>query len=133
MTITIHRQSRMQRIAVSLLVSAVAVVAAIQISGTVTEDSGSPAHVADPAPASNPWIRLQQVQDNFLTPRAIVAEEAQKRAFLEVQDAYLPPAVATPSTAGQRAFLEVQDDFLPPETPQPAEGNAIRLGLSVPQ
>lgn len=136
MTIAIHRQSRMQQIAVSLLMAAtlaVVTVAAIQNSGRVTEDSGSPAHVADPAQVSNPWIRLQRVQDDFLTPRAIVAEGAAKRAFLESQDAYLPPAAATSPTAGQRAFLEVQDDFLPPEAPQPARDDAIRIGISAPQ
>jgi len=120
MTIAIHRQSRMQRIALSLGVAAtlaVVAVAAIQNSARVAEDSGSPVYVADPAQVSNPWISLQRVQDDFLTPRAIVAEGAAKRAFLESQDAYLPPAAATSPTAGQRAFLEVQDDFLPLEMP----------------
>jgi len=52
MTIAIHRQSRMQRIALSLGVAATlagVAVAAIQNSARVTEDSGSPVYVADPA------------------------------------------------------------------------------------
>ena len=69
---------------------------------------GEPRLRRRPSQVSNPWISLQRVQDDFLTPRAIVAEGAAKRAF-----------------------LEVQDDFLPLEMPQPARDDAIRIGISV--
>jgi hypothetical protein len=80
--------------------------------------------------------QFRAIQDGYLPPRSILAEQAKVDVYLSLQDGYLPPSVAASSTRRAEAFLAMQDGYLPPadwvDGFEP-RGGSIRLGANEPQ
>jgi hypothetical protein len=132
MTIAIHRQPRFQKVLVAFGLAgvlAVATVSAVEMAGTESHDTV--ARVQHRVPGGREPAQLNPVQDGYLTPSVIVAEQAAATALLRLQDGYLPPSAAP---VGEAAFIAIQDGYLAPEGwATPVEDDTIRLGAVWPQ
>ena len=118
MTITIHQPVRRTRLAISLGLAAILLVAAFAISQNTDTEIGAPVALT-PVESSETQqfiVRLQSLQDNYLPPTATSASAWVR--IQSLQDNYLPPAVTTASAWMRLESL--QDGYLPPSATEPS-------------
>ncbi|MEX1124213.1 MAG: hypothetical protein WEE53_00985 [Acidimicrobiia bacterium] len=138
MTTAIHQEPRFHKMLLALgLVLVVGIGIATQFRGEPDAAGGDRAATPPArAEATVSGDQFRAIQDGYLPPRAILAEQAKVDAYLSLQDGYVPPSVAASSNRQAEAFLAIQDGYLPPadwvDGSEP-RGGSIRLGANEPQ
>ena len=138
MTTAIHQEPKFHKMLLTFgLVLVVCIGIAIQFRGG--PDAADTDRAATPpvrAEATVSGDQFRAIQDGYLPPRSILAEQAKVDAYLGLQDGYLPRSTAASSTRQAEAFLAIQDGYLPPadwvDGSEP-RGGSIRLGANEPQ
>ena len=99
MTLTIHRQGWLQRLAISLGLAAILASRICAIQNTSTEPAAAPAAdlpaVIAATESAGYWETLQSLQDNHLPPTMASQPAGYWQTLQSLQDNHLPPTATS--------------------------------------